>query len=337
MQKVSIVVPNWNGEKSLADCLESLRNQTPTPHIILVDNGSTDSSLQLTTDYSPEVEIILLGNNQGFAGGVNFGIKRSLELGVDYIALFNNDAVADKRWLENLTQAMQNSPRSGIVTSKMLSGNGKTIDSTGDFYTIWGLPHPRGRGEKTTPKYDKDSDVFGGSGGASLYRTKMLRQIGLFDEDFFAYYEDVDLSFRAQLAGWKVAYEPKAVVYHQIGGTSGKIKDFTTYQTMKNLPWLLWKNVPRGLLLKILPRFMLAYWGIYLSAIRRGQVLPATKGGLVSFILLPKKLLQRHNIQKNRMVSDDYIKSIIIYDLPPNAHKLRNLRYKWWKLIRSNT
>src|SRR6201999_312952 len=94
-------------------------------------------------------------------------------------------------------------------------------------------------------KYDKQTAVFVASGGASLYRIKMLQEIGLFDEDFFAYYEDVDLSFRAQLAGWKVAYAPRAVAYHQIGATSGHIKGFTTYQTIKNLPLLFYKNVPR--------------------------------------------------------------------------------------------
>jgi GT2 family glycosyltransferase len=181
--------------------------------------------------------------------------------------------------------------------------------------------------------YDADTVVFGASGGASLYRVKMLKEIGLFDKKFFAYYEDVDISFRAQLYGWKIAYEPKAEVYHQIGATSGKIHGFATYQTMKNLPLLFWKNVPRGLLLKILLRFKLAYFSFYISAVFRGQCWPATKGLLRMLTLLPHAFHERFKIQKNKKVSSTYIDSILIHDLPPNARRLRALRSKWWKAI----
>ncbi len=126
----------------------------------------------------------------------------------DYIGLFNNDAVADKDWLKNLTQVLDENSDTGIVTCKLVDANNQHLDSTGDIYTVWGLPFPRGRGEPVSTKYDDKTDIFAASGGASLYRTKMLEEIGLFDEDFFAYYEDVDLSFRAQLAGWKVKYAP---------------------------------------------------------------------------------------------------------------------------------
>lgn len=334
MQKVCIVVPNWNGKRSLPDCLDSLLGQVMPADIIVVDNGSTDGSLELLADKYHRVEVLALGKNIGFAGGVNAGIKRAMVLGARYVALFNNDAIADKKWLQNLVEHLSANPKVGIVTSKIISSANDVLDSTGEFYTSWGLPYPRGRGEKVSDTYDNHRRVFGASGAASLYRIKMLKEIGLFDEDFFAYYEDVDISFRAQLAGWKISYEPRAIVHHDIGGTSGKIKDFTTYQTMKNLPWLLWKNVPRGLLLTVVPRFELAYWGIYFSAIRRGQGWPATKGVAVSVALMPKKIWQRRKIQKRRKVSDSYVRSILVHDLPPNAHRLRALRAKWWRLTR---
>ncbi|OGL37051.1 hypothetical protein A3E49_02590 [Candidatus Saccharibacteria bacterium RIFCSPHIGHO2_12_FULL_49_19] len=332
MQKVCVVVPNWNGEKSLADCLDSLLHQSLPAHIIVIDNGSTDGSLSLLAKSFPQVEVLAQKKNYGFAGGVNRGIERSMQIGSKFIALINNDAAADKDWLKDLVQAMQNNSTAGIVTSKILSGDGQTIDSTGDFYTIWGLPHPRGRGEKSSSKFDNDTAIFGGSGGASLYRAKMLRQVGLFDEDFFAYYEDIDLSFRAQLAGWKVVYAPKAVVHHQIGATSSKISGFTTYHTLKNLPWLLWKNVPWPLMPKVLPRLTLAYSGIAGRALQRGQFGPFFKALFVGTVLWPKKMFQRHKIQGGRKVSPAYINSIIIHDLPPNAHALRSLRNKWWAL-----
>lgn len=326
MSKVSVVIPNWNGAKHLAACLDSLREQTfGGASVIVVDNGSTDSSLKLLGKY-PGVQIIPLKKNHGFAAGVNAGIRQALASGAKYIALFNNDAVADKDWLANLVNFLDKNSKAGIVTSKILTADGKNIDSTGDLYTTWGLPYPRGRGEEVNDKYDEGTWVFAASGGASLYRAEMLEQIGIFDSIFFAYYEDVDISFRAQLAGWKVGYQPTAVVHHKISATSSQIKDFATYHTLKNLPLLFWKNVPRGLMASIWIRMCLIWISIALAALLRGQFWALLKGMLMSVVLWPRALWLRRRIQKNRKVSVDYINSIIIHDLPPNARRLRKLR-----------
>ncbi len=332
MHKVSVVVPNWNGRDSIGVCIESLLGQTLDREIIIVENGSTDGSLQYLEKNFPDIKLVINKKNLGFAGGVNSGIRQAVAGGADYVALFNNDATADKGWLSNLVKALEGNKYLGIATPKLLNQHKTEFDSSGDFYTNWGLPFPRGRGEPVSNKYDKDNYVFAGSGGASLYRVKMLKEVGLFDEDFFAYYEDIDLSFRAQLAGWKVLYVPQSLVFHQIGATSSKIKGFTTYQTMKNLPWLLWKNVPSKYLLNVLPRFSLAYSAFFVSALSRGQVWPAIKGGVVSLLYSPKKFFQRLKIQSRKKVSDKYIWSIVEHDLPPNAAKLRNLRNSWWKI-----
>lgn len=323
---VWVVIPNWNGRQDLPAALESLLDQSCPAHIIVVENGSTDGSLQFLQQTYPQVELVIHHKNLGFAGGVNAGIRRALDQGAQAIALFNNDAVADKHWLKHLVSRLDAEPEVGIVTSKIVDINNKHFDSTGDFYTTWGLPYPRGRGEPVSAKYDQANWVFSASGGASLYRAQMLRQVGLFDEDFFAYYEDVDLSFRAQLYGWKVYFEPRAVAYHQISATSSRIPGFTTYQTIKNLPWIYWKNLPWGLVPVTFVRFRVAYVSFIVSAFRRGQGWPATKGLVVMLALLPKKFWQRHVIQKHRRVSTDYIRSILVWDLPPNAHKLRRLR-----------
>lgn len=329
---ISIVIPSWNEKDALAHCLDSLLEQTRKAHIIVVENGSVDGSLQLLQEKYPQVEIIVHTKNLGFTGGVNAGIRRAIERKDDFVALFNNDAVADKNWLDKLAVEMEKNDNVGIATCTLMSIDEKHLDSTGDIYTVWGLPFPRGRGEAVSTTYDKHRDIFGASGGASIFRVKMLEQIGIFDDDFFAYYEDVDISFRAQLAGWKVRFAPKAKAYHQIGATSGKIKGFTTYQTMKNLPWVIWKDVPTSLLPKVLPRFCLAYTAFWLSAVRRGQGWSATRGWAKSLLLLPKKLGERRHIQRNRTVSVSYIWSIMEHDLPPNAHKLRKLRSAWWKV-----
>ena len=327
-----VVVPNWNGADRIRACLDSLRAQTLKPEIVVVDNGSADDSVEVIEKNYQGVHLIRHSHNKGFAGGVNAGIRYAMEQDADYVALLNNDAVADKDWLKNLVSFLDKNPQAGIATSKICDSDKTHLDSTGDLYTIWGLPFPRGRGEEYTTKYDKDTWVFGASGGASLYRTKMLEEIGLFDEDFFAYYEDVDISFRAQLAGWKVGYEPKAVVFHEIGATSATIKGFTAYQTLKNLPLLLWKNVPWPLMRRIWPRLVIAYLGIATRVLLRGQFGPFFKGTIIGTVLWPKKLIERRRIQKARKVSVDYINSIITHDLPPNARNLRTIRRKWWKI-----
>ncbi|MBX4190494.1 glycosyltransferase family 2 protein [Candidatus Saccharibacteria bacterium] len=336
MQKAYVVVPNWNGADRLSACLDSLRVQSQKHQVIVVDNGSIDDSVNILERDYPEVVLIRHSENKGFAGGVNAGIKYAMEQSGQYVALLNNDAIADKNWLKNLVDFLDDHPEAGIATSKICDAKKTHLDSTGDLYTLWGLPYPRGRGEKYSDKYDVDTWVFGASGGASLYRIKLFEQIGLFDEDFFAYYEDIDISFRAQLAGWKVAYVASAEVYHEISATSSQIKGFATYHTLKNLPLLLWKNVPWRLMPKIWPRLVLAYAMIAGRALSRGQFGPFFKGIFMGTILWPKKLVERYKIQRSRKVSANYINSIITHDLPPNAHKLRNLRARWWKLAGRN-
>lgn len=331
---IAVVIPNWNGADSIEHCLTSLQNQSQTVSTIVVDNGSSDESVALIQDKFPDVVLLQQTKNLGFAGGVNVGLRYAIDHGAKFIALFNNDAVADKKWLEKLVSTMQSDDSLGIVTGKLLDAQGKKYDSTGDCYTVWGLPFPRGRSEPVSDKYDKETDIFAASGGASLYRLDMLKQIGLFDEAFFAYYEDIDISFRAQLYGWKVMYEPSAVAYHQIGATSSKIKGFTTYQTMKNLPILVRKNLPLKLAPRVMPRFFLAYVSFFASATVRGQFWPAFKGAVMSTYYIPHTLSARWKIQKNRQVSLDYINKMLVHDLPPNATKLRALRAKWWQLSR---
>ena len=322
---IAVIVLNWNGKSDSLACIDALGRQTLKHDIIAVDNGSEDSFFNEIQTNHPEIISVRNDKNMGFAGGVNSGIRIAIEHGYKYIALINNDAKPEKDWLNNLFQTIAIDKSTGIVTGKLLKTDG-SIDSTGDLYTSWGLPYPRGRGEKDNGQYDKKQEVFAASGGASLYRVEMLKDIGLFDEDFFAYYEDVDISFRARLAGWKIIYEPKAVAYHKIGATSSKIKGFTTYQTIKNLPFLMWKNVPLSLMPKVLPRLFVAHSAIAFSALSRGHFIPVIKGYFMSCLLLPKKLYERHLIQSSKKISTDGLRELITFDLPPNAYKLRKIR-----------
>ncbi len=332
--KTAVVIPNYNGADYLATAIDSILEQTQGNTLIVVENGSSDTSKEIVKTCEQQGRVVALYNteNLGFDGGVNTGIRYALEHGFDAVALFNNDAIADKDWLKSLVQELQGS--TGIVTGIIQSLDGSHIDTTGDILTVWGLSYPRGRGltVKTNP-HTKKEFVFGASGGASLYSTKMLREIGLFDEDFFAYYEDADISFRAQLAGWKVVYTPSAICYHRISATSTQMKKgFMTYQSVKNMPMVVSKNTPGSLRHIIYPRFILAYVFFLGSALLRGEGWPALKGFGRFLSLIPKKLKERRVIQQDMEVSSDYILSILTHDLPENAHKLRRLRSIWWKL-----
>lgn len=330
MTSVLVVVLNWNGIEDTVECLGSLLKQTYQDFkIVVVDNGSTDNSTTILQDISKNnknVKIIENVKNLGFAGGVNTGIRYGIDENFDAIALFNNDAVADKDWLLGLVNSLKNHPEVAVATGLLLHRDGKTIDSTGDFYTSWGIPFPRDRGVETN-NAPQSGYVFSGSGGGSLYRTSLLKEIGLFDENFFAYYEDVDISFRTQLAGYKIFYTNKSIAYHKQGASSSKIPGFTVYQTFKNLPLLFWKNVPVKLFFKIGSRFIVMYILIFGNAIKNRSTIPALKGFLISiWYFWTSALWLRFKIQSKRKVTAGYIWSILYLDLPPEQTGMRKFR-----------
>lgn len=332
-KKPVVVIPNLNGGEDLLAAVQSLQSQTLQAHIIVVDNASTDGSVERLAAEFPEVTIMRNDRNYGYAGGVNPGLRAATEQGALYAAPFNDDAIADPDWLKHLVKFLDANPTYGAASCKVLKDDGKTLDSTGDYLTSWGLPYPRGRDELDSGQYDDKREIFAASGAASLFRVSALKQVGLFDEDFFAYYEDVDLGLRLQLAGWKVAFVPESRVYHKIGMTSGRVKGFTTLQTMKNEPLLLWKNLSFRQLLHVWPRFYLAYTLFFWRAVARGQAWPALRGSILSLALGVTKIPERAHIRRTKTVSDDYIWSIMVHDLPPNAQALRKLRSTFWRLI----
>ena len=159
--------------------------------------------------------------------------------------------------------------------------DGATVDSTGDFYTEWGLPYPRDRDAPSEP-VRPSGEVFGSTGGASLFRASLFGDVGLFDERFFAYLEDVDLALRARLAGHRAYYCADAVAYHEQGSTSRTIAGFSTRQWFRNLPLLVVKDVPTRLLWRVVPRFVLVYVLMILNLFRRGEGLAALRGALAA-------------------------------------------------------
>jgi GT2 family glycosyltransferase len=318
----AIVIPNWNGEDFLKKCLDSLLKQTIKSTIIIVENGSTDSSDEILASYGSKLVVLKQGKNLGFAGGVNVGIRHAIDNGYDYVALFNNDAVADTRWLEELVKAIEKDTAIGAVTCKFMRLDGTHLDSTGDFYTHHGLPFPRGRNEQDTGQYDDKQDIFAASGGATIFSVKMFKQIGLFDEDFFAYYEDVDLGFRMQLTGWKVRYCPTAIAYHHVSGTGGKMSGFGIYQTATNFWYTYIINMPSWLFWKYLPLAIYWYARMFAGRFIHGDIWPYIKGFFRAIWNTPKTLAKRRKVQKMRTATLQYIDSIIVHTKAPRPPKL---------------
>ncbi len=313
---IFVVIPNWNGADLLADCLDSLKTQTQEHTAVVVDNGSVDNSIELIEAKYPDVVLIKNSKNLGFAGGVNTGIRYALENKADAIALFNNDAVADKDWLKNLARAMKTT-NAGIVTCKLMRSDKKYFDSTGDFYSVYGIGFPRGRNQEDSGQYDQAEEVFGASGGASLYSAKMLKKIGLFDERFFAYFEDVDISFRAQLAGWKVFYEPSSIVYHHLSATSSKLGNFSRYHSIKNFLIIYTKNMPTKLYWKYLPKYLYQFLRTAARSAINFQLHIWLKALVVFLAYVPSILKDRFDIQRSRQLSVSEVDALLYKKRPP--------------------
>ncbi len=315
--KVAVVVLNYKGWKDTKKCIEALKKQTyKNFEIYLIDNGSGDESVK-------ELSKIKLKNlhfhqepkNTGFTGGVNIGIRWAMDNNFEAVALLNNDAAPEPDWLERLVTGFNKEDDVYAVTSLMLDTDGKLIDDAGDEYSTWGIPALRA--EKQPKSAAPESGlVFGATGGATLYKTEVFQKIGLFDEDFFAYDEDIDVSWRMQLVGMKVWYERSAVVLHKHSATSSKMPGFTIYQVFKNLPQVFWKNVPFPMVIPMWFKFTLVYVGFMIYKSFNGGFKYVVKGVWHSLLLWPKTLKKRRHIQKTKTVSNGYIQSILLHKLP---------------------
>lgn len=310
MSRASVVVLNWNGQRFLKECLASLREQTFTDfETILVDNGSTDGSLEYVRHEFPQVRVIALSHNDGFAGGNNVGIRASTG---QYVALLNNDTKAHPRWLESLKMTLDAHPQIGFCASKiLLYDQPDIIDSAGDLFYNCGVGEKRGRSQKDDERFAEPMPVFGACGAAALYRRSMLEDIGLFDEDFFAYAEDVDLSFRAQLSGYQCLYVPEAVVYHHLQGSFGALPAHSLYLSRRNAFDTLLKNMPAALLCRRLPYILGYYLAVDLAYIGQGKLRPILRARLDNIRYLKSTLAKRREVQTGRRVNDAYIDGVM--------------------------
>ena len=310
---VSVVIPNWNGKRFLTGVLDSLAKQSyKQVEVIVVDNGSHDGSVEFIRENYPFVRLALYEKNTGFAVAVNRGIRESKG---EYIALINNDTVLEDEFIAELVKGMHEHPECGSLGCKMLAYDDHTLlDGVGDGYRRGGLPGRIGHREKDTGLFDQGRYILGACGGAALYRRSLFCDIGLFDDDYFAYLEDVDIALRAQSAGYKCYYIPTARIYHLGCGTTGSGYSPLVVKLSAQNNWnTIVKNIPLPLLLKFLPQ--IAFWQAYYLAVvcvRGGQVLPWIEGSFKALLLLPKMLGKRAQIKKKRKVSLKYFEDVIV-------------------------
>lgn len=251
--KVTVVIPNYNGENFIENCLKALVNQTcKSFKIIVVDNGSSDTSCQLIeamkeafaeNGFGPEaLTLIKNEKNTGFCGGVNIGIKNCT---TPYVILLNNDTEVFEDFIEKSIEGIEKSKKIFSVSPMMIQMYDKNlIDNAGDGYTAVGWAFAFGM-DDLIENHTCEREVFSACAGAAIYRTEILKKLGMFDENHFAYLEDLDIGYRARIYGFKNMYNPNARVYHAGSGTSGSRHNiFKIKKSARNNIYVLYKNMP---------------------------------------------------------------------------------------------
>lgn len=331
MPKISVIIVNYNGKGFIRGCLKALEGQTFKDfEVIIVDNGSLDGSLYEIKGFLEETSIvpfttlIPLDTNLGFAGGNFEGFRHACG---EYIALLNNDAEPDGRWLEELVMAMDNDPQVGICASKLIVYGSDIIDSAGDGFSTSLKGFKRGEGEKAF-LYNKGEYIFGACAGAALYRRRLIEEVGFLDEEFFLIHEDTDLNFRAQLHGWKVLYVPTALVYHKVRSSIGEMSPMAVYYTLRNSGFVKIKNIPLSLFLRCLPVFMLGMVSEFLYfAIKHKRPTLYFKAKIDAIRMLPVMLKKRRVNLKGAKVDSRYLREIMtpVFEWSFLRNKLKKL------------
>ncbi len=317
---VSVVIPNWNGRKYLNDCLTSIREQShKNLEIIVADNASQDDSVEFMQKNFPEVIVIKNSKNLGFGGGNNSGIRAAHG---KYIMMQNNDTRLEPNCIEELIKSIEKNEKYGACASKiLLQYEDNILDVAGIAVCLDGLSIGRGRLE-SGDKYNLEEEVFFASDCGCLYRKEMLDDIGLtkeiYDEDFFAYADETDMGFRAQLAGWKCIYSPQAVVHHYHSASSGSYSSFKAFLVERNRIWVAVKSFPLSILfLGVFYTFLRYFYQAVGALTGKGAagkftkeaskiklVIILIKANISALLGLPKMLKKRKEIMAKKRISN---------------------------------
>jgi GT2 family glycosyltransferase len=310
ISRVTAVVLNYNGRHLLDTIVPSLLAQTYGElRAVVLDDGSTDGSGEYVRSRWPTVEVVELGQNVGITAALN----RAVELATgEYVALLNNDLELDPNWVTELVRTLDEHPNAGSVTGKMLDFyNRSMLDGAGDSFMWSSAAQRRGFRQPDRGQFDQPSQVFSPCAGAALFRRVTFEDVGGFDPDFFAYLEDVDWGFRAQLRGWQSHYEPRALAFHMGGATTGQNPRLYGGLQRRNQLLLIVKNYPARAIVRHWPKIVLHHGGWVAASIRDRMFLAHLSAWWMALRALPAALCKRRAIQRARRVDLAYLESII--------------------------
>lgn len=308
--KIAVVMVNWNSGRFLRNCLSALECQTLIPdQVIVVDNASTDNSLPGEHEFQLPIEIVRLSKNTGFSFANNKAVEVLAE-GIDWIVLLNADTRPEQDWLANLLKGANNNPSFDFFASTLLSMEEPTIyDGTGDRLFYSGLAK-RHRYREIVKSDLGNSEVFAPCAAAAMYRASVFRQVGGFDNQYFCYFEDVDLAFRLRLRGLRCLWVSNATVLHYGGGLTQHISDTPVYYGHRNMVWNYFKNMPLPLLISLLPLHLLANLAtlVYYSVRGKGRIIFKAKKDAI--LGLPSIWALRKHTQADRVSSWNILRQL---------------------------
>jgi GT2 family glycosyltransferase len=312
MPRVSAVVLNYNGCELLDVIIPSLALQEYRDfEMVVVDNASTDDSVSHLRETWPQVRVVSTGAaNVGVTAAMNVAVRAATG---ELVALLNNDIELDPRWMGELVAALEHHPDAGSAVGKLLNFyRRKELDGAGDVFSWGGEVRRRGHGEHDRGQYDGPQAIFGACGGAALYRRSAFERVGPMDESLFAYYEDADWSFRAQLSGYGCRYVPTAVAYHMGSATLGAgSSEFNLYQAWRNSIWVVVKNYPTSDLFLHAPALLLVQLRNLGIATRRRKVRLWLRVWRDALRDLPAVLAKRREVQRGRRISRAQLAAVI--------------------------
>lgn len=318
MINTTVIIPNYNGMQYLENCLRSLAEEEAC--IIVVDNASTDGSFEMIADRFPAVRTIRMQENTGFCRAVNAGIAMS---STRYVIFLNNDTVVEPGFVKELETVMEQDKKIFSASAKILSmQDHEKIDDAGDFYCALGWAFARGKG-KAPARYEKDCDIFAACAGAAIYRRELLEEtkVGLFDEEHFAYFEDIDIGYRAKIYGYRNKFAANSIVYHAGSAASGsRYNTFKTKLASRNSVYLIYKNMPALQILLNLPFLVMGFLIKTVFFARKGMGRDYVSGLVQGIRLSASPCGRRHRQKFDRRRIGNYVS--IQFDLWRNLFRL---------------
>lgn len=321
---ITVVVVNYNGKDFLRGCLASLARQTFTDfETIVVDNASTDGSLEKIVERPERLTILRQDTNLGFAGGNNVGARAGRGR---WLALLNPDAEAEPDWLAAMMRAVEQRPSHRMVACLQISlTDASKLDGAGDCYLAYGYAWRGGFGHAAS-EAPQAGECFAPCGAAALYPRDLFLDSGGFDERYFCYHEDVDIAFRLRLMGERCQYVPDAIVRHAGSGVTGRASDFSVFHGVRNGVWTYVKNMPGGLLLLTSPVWFAGSLLLLLRGAVRGVFAPTWKGFVAAFRDMGPTLASRRRVRALRSVSSGAIAAAFTWN--PFAYLGRSIQVR---------